>query len=735
MQAAHLFTGLALTGIASFVFTGQVEEDLLWGYRAFAGGCAVAAAVEYRRQGQEPEQDLLGDAYIQHEQEIAAITAQMQSEVDYWKQQVEIAVADRDSQWQSQMQRLIDHYEQQIQSWAAQSQEDRLLLDTDREELVLTRMEIEQQLEGINNEREILYSQLDQERQELEKLKAEYEATLNQKAEDLQVQVQQEREQIQSELQAVYEDKINEWIAEIDERDRMIAEWQQRYYAANGLRTPSGSHGYAGHVARLVMNVLEEFHTDSTPLLCDFEDAHQYPDGTIELWFRPRHGVRVKSIRDRLEDIRMRCGAGEPDFVVEDDVLRITFTVEKEIAAITRRTRNGKTVEFTEPSPEQLRYDLLKSNHYGIFGGTGGGKSTLLNNIIGLVRATFGVDLQVVLIDPKFPDTPWKLEGQEVLPQFYGYSPPGERRDNDSLAGILEMAAEVRGRLEDATEAKLNHRPMPERHPILYVIDEAEDAIAHYGSIASDAIKSVLRVGRSTKVVCCILGQSPNCSAYDMQKANMLNLARFWLSDTALKGMDDCNLPRERRTQIREEIMARQELAEEQRLEAIARGDMDGAAHPPAKFFALVKPQGLPPYLASLPAEGAFSSMTEGEISLASVGVPEMGIEDLLEQALEENEGLLTDQQANYLDRVHGLSDAETIAMLPEAQRSIVELAKRFDGSWITISTVRSNRRQFRDKTAVTDDQIIGYFQAIADAGIGETDGTRFRYGNVPATV
>lgn len=691
---------------------------MLWVSRGLAATCSIVASRLYHRD--LPSDDF--DPFLELRQKYEWEHYQSQ----YAHQQ---ELARQEQHWRDYCQQMLEYYETQKSGLKGQQQERELLLNAQQEDLLIERLGIQEAKDAIERERDLLYQSLEQERVEFQQEKLEYEEATNRRLEELEQHLEEQRLAILQEAEELFQARAAEWQAEIEQRDKQIADWMNRYYAQNGIKIPSVKHGFPGHVARLVQQVLEEFHSDTTPLLCDFEDCHQYPDGTIEVWLRPRHGVKVKSIKERLDDIRMKVGGGEPDLTVEDEVIRLAFSIDKAIAsAPSAKTKDGKRVVFTEPPFEQFKYDLLNSNHYGIFGGTGCGKSTLLNNIIGLMRSVFGDELEIVIIDPKFPDTDWKIEGQEIIPQFYGFRHEDEDRDNDSFAGVMAMATDVRQRLDDATQAKLNHRKLPDRKPILYVIDEAEELIAHYGKEASDAILSTLRVGRSTRVVCVLLGQSPNCSAYGMQKPNMLNMARFWLSDVALKGMDDCNLPREKRVSIKEETLARQELAEQQRLEAIAAGDYESAKHPPAKFFTLVKPQGLPAYLATMPGVNAFADLPVGGMALADVQPPEMGIDDLIEAAKED----VPDEIRAQLNRIHNLSDGETIAALPEHQRIIVELARQRQ-DWIRISDLRSNRRAFRGKDEnqayeISDMQILQWFAELAAQELGELDAERQRF-------
>ena len=171
--------------------------------------------------------------------------------------------------------------------------------------------------------------------------------------------------------------------------------------------------------------------------------------------------------------------------------------------------------------------------HFFISGESGSGKSVLLSNIVDLLKERLGQDFKIVLIDPLAGGDPWILNGQCIAPHYCGI--------NSVMDGLITMNKDV----EQEQGQLFEGIPAPEKIPTLYIVNEANWIVSEYGSDASKCMKNALRVGRSSKVICAIVGQDPGCKAYGMHKTNLRNAARIYLADNAMAGVQVCS-PRAR---------------------------------------------------------------------------------------------------------------------------------------------------------------------------------------------
>ncbi|MGA7935211.1 MAG: hypothetical protein WCA35_16805, partial [Kovacikia sp.] len=481
--------------------------------------------------------------------------------------------------------------------------------------------------------------------------------------------------------------------------------------SANGIKRPKGNAGYPGWVANQVIDTLLEYKAP-----CDYVTAYKVEVAdvaVISVELQPRDGVKVSQVEQLTKEIHARVGLGEPDIGLTDiGNIEIQFAlVEPE----QHRPTGEKENPIPEPHPTELRKALVKAVHYFISGDTGAGKSTLINNIACLVQAEYGEDIEIVIVDPKFPDSDWVIQGQRIVPQYKGYDRLTDQFGNElpnALDGLHDMHREVRDRLQLAAEAEIAGKPKPDRKPILYIIDEAEDLIATYSKEASEPILGTLRVGRSTKVIAVPIGQSPMCSDYGMKKANLNNCTRFWLRENAMKGLDDCSPPREVRAELKAQIYARQKRAQAELKE--------GLDPPPSGFYALFKVPGQPPFVASLPRPNQYAELVSANLFVAQRENED--IWDLVDQA--EQQELSPEQEA--LNKLFNDSDRILNDSLTDNEREVLEYArkKHQQGKTVTASTIKANLNRFKKWEK---EQIWEVFRTLTKKGFGAFDGTRFR--------
>lgn len=503
-------------------------------------------------------------------------------------------------------------------------------------------------------------SQIEQQKQrevlEFERLERVKEEQFKKQQEQIQKQLEEEKRQYQLEMESVQkqrelmiaeqsavEERLQKWVDDqqkawqesIDSQREMyelqIGQLQQRIADLNAIELFTSKHGYAGWIGNQVIGVLLEYE-----LFADGQDCHQLPNSDVMIWVKPRKGVRVRKLKELGEEIQLRLGLEDPpEITIDDDTICITLKPSSQ----RKSKKEGKDKMAVQEPNKWFPEAIHVANHYFIPGDTGSGKSELVNNIVCMARRELGDDVRIIIIDPKFPDTEWNIDGVEVMPQYKGYQQlelDGKKYPS-AYDGLYAMADDMRGRLETATKAKLRSQEIPKRIPTLYIVDEVPDLIANAGDAKGDvvdAILSVVRVGRSSKVKCLLLGQDPSCIVYGFKTtATLKNFSCFYLREFALKGIDDL-VPT---------------TTEKSKLKALVQKQLKAAeTDPNEQYFALVKYPGRAAFVARLPPPKAYSKVRidlingQGDYDenngYGDSGYENESIEDLVEYALQEEE-------------------------------------------------------------------------------------------------
>ncbi|HEY9830879.1 MAG TPA: hypothetical protein V6D26_09880 [Stenomitos sp.] len=314
-----------------------------------------------------------------------------------------------------------------------------------------------------------------------------------------------------------------------------------------------------------------------------------------------KHLPALQSLAPNCESI--------PQYGILNDGFRIDF----DLSGLTSQQRAAKTriKEVQEPPENWLEEVIRYTYHFRVNGQTRAGKSTFVNNLIGLMKRMFDKPVEVVLIDPKYPMSRWSIK-----PKYKGLE--------ESIIGLKEMAEEVQRRLKLATEDADNGREIRDFEPILYVLDEADTVAGEYNdptppvadyleSLHLSTKKSVahllkqgLKVGAALQVGVCYIGQSPLCSTLGMNRNDFNHSANFFLGENIPTAIEEVAL-KHQQPYLKQQYRLRVERYMQ------AKGTEEEKKY---RYFGLVKCPGEPAFLASLPPEGYYDK----EVSFAFVG-------------------------------------------------------------------------------------------------------------------
>lgn len=480
--------------------------------------------------------------------------------------------------------------------------------------------------------------------------------------------------------------------AEIQLRENAILQLQQKVMGLTNR--PDPKQGFAAWIAQVLLQGLER-----NEIFVELKGFYKPPGiREVSVWLRLQPGVPAKKLENISKEVGTWVNFGEPTILWDADECVYEFQFSPQVESYETSyevliDNESELPEIQEPEDKNWFINVVldsKSVHYMVHGPTGSGKSVLIDNIMCVagdeLATRTGKEIEIFIVDPKFPDSTWTYKGKRVKPQY--------RRWEQSIEGVLAMQAEVNDRLDiaaEVAEAVPEHLfedpnyilPLPERNIQIWAIDEAAALHSMYKDQCSLAYKAVQWVGRSTLVVSILIGQNCNPSNYGLQIPDLLNCTRFYIGITALEALDRfIKPPREIRAKIKGQIYARLRIVKQKKLA--------GIAEPPEQFFALVVKANEPPFVAQLPPPCAYTTISNVNVVL---GNKEVDITELVEQSRVES--------------------------LEEHLREVVIYASK-KKTWITGSELRQNKNRFK---AIKTQVINSWFKDLSSKGFGECDG------------
>lgn len=285
-----------------------------------------------------------------------------------------------------------------------------------------------------------------------------------------------------------------------------------------------------------------------------------------------------------------------PQYGIHQGNIRIDF----DMSGMEHQTRSARArSKQIEEMPDHWLEEVIKyTYHFRVNGPTRAGKSTFVNNLIGLLKRLFGEEVEIILIDPKYPMSQWSLK-----PKYKGLE--------EAIRGLQAMADDVQTRLKLATEDADAGRPIRNFKKTLYILDEADTVAGEYNDptppvaefleslqlttkkAVAHLLKQGLKVGAALGVAVCYIGQSPLCSTLGMNKNDFNHSANFFLGENIPQAINDIAMKHQQPY-----LLQQYRLRIERYMEAKGTSE-----EKPYKYFALVKVPGESPFLATLPPE------------------------------------------------------------------------------------------------------------------------------------
>lgn len=296
-------------------------------------------------------------------------------------------------------------------------------------------------------------------------------------------------------------------------------------------------------------------------IMTDYVDS--WTDNEFDLIrIKPRSGGK-EQLEKLVEELQLELSLDvKPTF----SIVQGTCQIRLDTRGIDTRPSNSKP-KITEPHFDFLKAAVGSAPSFRINGESGSGKSTLANNLIAAMQQELG-GCDVTLVDPKYPLSEWDI-------------PARYKGIDEAYDGLKEAADLVESRLKLAREDKENGRPIRKFKPFLFVIDEIDWIISHFGKEATEQLLITLKVGRALNVMILYIGQTPLCSRLKLNKDDFRHSASFFLGENIPAGIGEVVLDGALKNELEAQYTLRQ--------------DSDN------KYFCMVKYPGKKPFIASMP--------------------------------------------------------------------------------------------------------------------------------------
>ena len=499
------------------------------------------------------------------ERESEDVLKDLERQREQWEQQRTIADRSADNEIRNRQCQLEAEYDRRFAMRQSEIEQEYAALDAERKALDLETAKLESDKERLElqqkQERELLDKQLQ------ETLHSGL-AQLEEDKHDLEIQA---RQWVADALEPLHEE-----IANLQSENEALT---QQLAVATYPKIPRG----IDRVCVYLQEVIPALYQLGFKLDYDHHDTNPNRD---RVWFRPQNTFDLKELDRQSGLIQGLIGSKPP--LSWQWIDKGLIQLEVSTAGVETSTKTSKRkIADRIVSGEQWLIDLVdKCFHFRISGENGSGKSEFFNNLFCIAKhRVFDGKLDLTLIDPKFPLSPWIIEGQPFVPQYRSWE--------DAPNGVADMAALVDARIKRASD---DFKPQdwldgttPEFTPSMWAIDETDTTMSRYKKEIKDNLRVGLKVGRALRVMVCYMCQSYLPSDIGLNHPDLKASATILLSTSAEEGADDLPMSKERRLEIKEEI---------------AFLNAEGC-----KYFALVKYPGVQPFVARLPKPKAYAHL------------------------------------------------------------------------------------------------------------------------------
>lgn len=348
---------------------------------------------------------------------------------------------------------------------------------------------------------------------------------------------------------------VDDVLAELEMVTAHNQELQERLLCYQLPKMPHGT----SRVEVIAGRIIEFYYQQG--ILADYVDSWTENEYDL-IRIKPRSGAKEQfhKLADELQ-LELRLDRSPVVSLVQGSV-----QIKVDTRCIDTRIKTDEPKVIEAPT-NYLEIAVKAAPSFRINGESGSGKSTLAMNLIATMRNELG-GCDVTLIDPKYPLSEW-----DFIPKYRGI--------DEAYAGLEEAAQLVETRLKLAREDKENGKELRNFKPALYVVDEIDWVINHYGVDAANLLRTTLKVGRALKVMILYLGQTPLCSRLKMNRDDFRHSANFYLGENVPAGID--------------EVVHSSALKHDLESQYTLRQESDN------KYFALVKYPGKSAFIASLP--------------------------------------------------------------------------------------------------------------------------------------
>ena len=517
------------------------------------------------------------------ERESEEIRKDLERQREAWEQERTIAEATAENERRDRIRELETEYQQRFAMRQSEIEQEYVALDAERKILDAETTKLE-------GDKERLELQQQQERELLDKqLQETLHTGLAQLEQDKQEIEVQARQWVADALEPMHEE-----IASLQGENEALKE---QLAVATYPKIPRG----IDRVCIYLKEVIPALYKLGFKL--DY-DSHTTNPNRDRVWFRPQNTFDIRELDKQSGLIQGLIGSKHPLSWrwIEKGLIELEVsTAGVETAPKTSKRKVADRIV----SGEQWLIDLVaKCFHFRITGENGSGKSEFFNNLYCIAKyLVFAGQLDLTLIDPKFPMSEWEIEGKYFVPQYRSWE--------SAVDGIEAMAGLVNARLETA---KKNFDPenwaasvSVGLTPSMWALDETDTTMSQYKKEIKDNLRVGLKVGRALKVMVAYMSQSPLPDDIGLRRPDLQASGNIMLSTTAGMGLETLIITPHKKLELREEI---------------AHLNEEGC-----KYYALVSYPGVDPFIARLPKPKAYAHLriepqigTSPECDIQSVG-------------------------------------------------------------------------------------------------------------------